>query len=74
MNLVELLPRPQRFDYNHRGVSQALTHGVVAKRQATARKVEYEILHANALEGTQPGRTGERPSDHAYVIARLELT
>ncbi len=37
------------------------------------RRVEYEILHANALEGTQPGRKGEKASDHAYVIARLEL-
>jgi predicted extracellular nuclease len=73
INLVERVPGPLRFDYNHRGLSQALTHGVVAKRQMAGRTVEYEILHANALEGTQPGRKGEKASDHAYSIARLEL-
>ncbi len=72
-NLVERVPEPLRFDYNHRGLSQALMHGVVAKRQMAGRTVEYEILHANALEGIQPGRMGEKASDHAYVIARLEL-
>lgn len=73
INLVDRVPESQRFDYNHRGLSEALMHGVVAKRQTVNRAVEYEILHANALEGTRPGRRGEKPSDHAYVIARLEL-
>jgi predicted extracellular nuclease len=72
-NLVESLPANLRYDYNHRGVSEALMHGVVAKRQMAGRTVEYEILHANALEGARPGRSGEKPSDHAYVIARLDL-
>ncbi len=73
VNLVENVPKSLRFDYNHRGISQALMHGVVAKRQLAGRTVEYEILHANALEGAQPGRKGGKASDHAYVIARLEL-
>lgn len=73
INLVETVPEPLRFDYNHRGMSQALMHGVVARRQLVGRTVEYEILHANALIGTKPGQQGEKPSDHAYVIARLEL-
>ncbi|MBZ0269699.1 hypothetical protein K8I85_16225 [bacterium] len=73
VNLVERVPEPLRYDYNHRGISQALMHGVVAKRQMEGRTVEYEILHANAETGTQPGRRGGKPSDHAYVIARLEL-
>ena len=73
VNLVDGVPEPLRFDYNHRGMSQALMHGVVAKRQTAGRTVEYEILHANALTGTPPGRTGDKASDHAYVIARLEL-
>lgn len=73
INLVERVPESLRFDYNHRGLSQALTHGVVSKRQVAGRTVEYEILHANALQGTQPGSMGDRPSDHAYVIARLQL-
>ncbi len=72
-NLVEHVPEPLRFDYNHRGLSQALMHGVVAHRQMRDRSIEYEILHANALLGAQPGRKGEKPSDHAYVIARIEL-
>ena len=72
-NLIERVPEPLRFDYNHRGLSQALMHGVVANRQLLGRRAEYEILHANALRGTRPGREGQKPSDHAYVIARLEL-
>ncbi len=72
-NLLERVPSPLRFDYNHRGLSQALMHGVVANRQLQGRTAEYEILHANALLGARPGQTGSKPSDHAYVIARLEL-
>lgn len=73
VNLVESVPTPLRFDYNHRGLSEALMHGVVAKRQLDGREVDYEILHANALLGVRPGRLGGKPSDHAYVIARLEI-
>jgi len=73
INLVERVPEPLRFDYNHRGLSEALMHGVVGRRQLAGRSAEYEILHANALTGTRPGRRGEKASDHAYVIARLEL-
>ncbi len=72
-NLVNTVPQQLRFDYNHRGISQALMHGVVGNRQLEGRKIEYEILHANALLGSRPGRTGEKASDHAYVIAGLEL-
>jgi hypothetical protein len=67
------VPLVQRYDYNHRGLSQALMHGVVANRQLEGREVQYEILHANALEGIQPGHLGAKASDHAYVIASLEL-
>ena len=73
VNLVESVPEALRFDYNHRGISQALMHGIISKRQAVGRIAEYEILHANALEGSQPGHKGDKASDHAYVIARLEL-
>ncbi len=72
-NLVDSVPRELRFDYNHRGISQALMHGVVSNRQLEDGAVEYEILHANALLGAQPGARGDKPSDHAYVLARLEL-
>lgn len=72
-NLVETVPEPLRFDYNHRGISQALMHGIVANRQLQDRRAEYEILHGNVVLGAQPGREGDKASDHAYVIARLEL-
>lgn len=73
INLVDSVPEPLRFDYNHRGMSQSLMHGVIANRQLDARTVEYEILHHNALIGSQPGRKGGKASDHAYAIAKLEL-
>ena len=73
INLVDEVPPPQRFDYNHRGMSQALMHAVVAKRQVANRSADYEILHSNALLGCQPGRESIKPSDHAYGIARLQL-
>ena len=72
-NLIYRVPLERRFDYNHRGLSQALMHGVVAKRQLEGRAAEYDILPRNALLGVQPGSLGEKPSDHAYVLARLEL-
>jgi predicted extracellular nuclease len=70
---TEGVPHDLRFDNNHRGWSQALMHGIVAPRQTEGRRIEYEILHANALLGSRPGRQGDKPSDHAYVVARLEL-
>lgn len=73
INLVDRIPEDQRYDYNHRGLSQALMHGVIAKRQLEGRLAEYEILHGNALTGTFPGQLGGKASDHGYVIARLQL-
>jgi hypothetical protein len=70
-NLVDRVPLEGRYDYNHRGVSQALMHGIVRRRQAE--RVEYEILHGNDLIGVQPGGLGDRATDHAYVIARFDL-
>lgn len=71
VNLVDRVPLGERYDYNHRGVSQVLMHGIVRKRQAPS--VEYEILHGNDLLGVRPGGLGERATDHAYVIARFDL-
>ncbi len=45
----------------------------MANRQLEGRSAEYEILHANTLIGAHPGRDNEKPSDHGYVIARLQL-
>ena len=70
-NLVESLDALERYDYNHRGKLQTLMHGIVSREGAT--KAQYEIIHGNELIGVQPGEIGDKPSDHAYVIAKLPL-
>lgn len=69
VNLVETLPLADRYDYNHRGLSQVLMHGIVSSEEAEAGRIEYEILHGNELLGTRPGDLGDKPTDHAYVLA-----
>ena len=71
-NLVETLPINERYDYNHRGNLQVLMHGIVSK-QMSNNHVAYEIIHGNELIGVKPGETSDKPSDHAYVIAKLNL-
>jgi predicted extracellular nuclease len=72
VNLVSHLPPTQRYDYNHRGKLQVLMHGIVPKALAEKR-AEYDIIHGNELLGVQPGNKGDRPSDHAYVIAKISM-
>ena len=72
VNLVNSLPENERYDYNHRGKLQALMHGLVHKNMASS--AEYEIIHGNELIGVKPGEESDKPSDHAYVIAKLKLT
>jgi predicted extracellular nuclease len=72
INLVKLLEPEQRFDYNHRGKLQVLMHGIVP-RELAAERSEYDIIHGNELLGVQPGRKGDKPSDHAYVMAKIRL-
>lgn len=72
VNLVKTLPPDQRYDYNHRGKLQVLMHGIVPRRLAEKR-AEYEIIHGNELLGIRPGQTTDKPSDHAYVIAKIRL-
>lgn len=72
MNLVKLLPPDQRYDYNHRGKLQVLMHGIVPKRLAENHS-EYDIIHGNELLGVQPGLSSDKPSDHAYVLAKIRL-
>ena len=67
------MPREERYDYNHRGKSQALMHGIVSKLHADERSMEYEILHGNELIGAKPGQLGDKATDHAYVIARIDM-
>ena len=61
-----------QHDYNHRGKLQVLMHGIVPKELAEQR-AEYEIIHGNELLGGQPGELGNKPSDHAYVIAKIRM-
>jgi len=70
VNLVMGLAPEKRYDYNHRGKLQVLMHGIVSQAQAATR-AEYEIIHGNELIGVMPGQTSDKPSDHAYVIAKL---
>jgi predicted extracellular nuclease len=72
VNLVKLLPLQQRYDYNHRGKLQVLMHGIVPKHLAEAH-AEYDIIHGNELLGVQPGKPTDKPSDHAYVMAKIRL-
>ena len=72
VNLVNLLPPEQRYDYNHRGKLQVLMHGIVPKRLAETHS-EYDIIHGNELLGVHPGKSSDKPSDHAYVLAKIRL-
>ncbi|RKZ10491.1 hypothetical protein DRQ32_07110, partial [bacterium] len=72
-NLVDTLPAPERYDYIHRGTSEALLHALVPRSLADAGRAEYEILHGNELLGVAPGTLGERATDHAYGLARLRM-
>jgi predicted extracellular nuclease len=71
-NLVNLLAPEQRYDYNHRGKLQVLMHGVVPGSLA-ADHAEYDIIHGNELLGVQPGKSSDKPSDHAYVLAKIRM-
>ena len=73
-SLVLTLPPEQRFDYNHRGKLQVLMHGILPKSLLDAGKTTYEIIHGNELIGVEPGAQTDKPSDHAYVIAKINLT
>ena len=71
-NLVYQVAPEQRYDYNHRGKLQVLMHGIVPKALAEQR-AEYDIIHGNEILGVQPGHLGDKPSDHAYVVARIRM-
>jgi len=72
VNLVNLLPPEQRYDYNHRGKLQVLMHGIVPERLAGSH-AEYDIIHGNELLGVKPGQSSDKPSDHAYVLAKIRM-
>ncbi|MFT6046639.1 MAG: putative extracellular nuclease, partial [Arenicella sp.] len=72
-NLVESLPETERYDYNHRGKLQVLMHGIIPRKLYESGGAEYQIIHGNELLGVTPGEESNKPSDHAYVIAKLKL-
>jgi predicted extracellular nuclease len=65
-NLLDRLPRPERYTYVFQGISQALDHLVVPAR--LARRAEVDVVHVNA-EFPERGRG----SDHDPVVGRLRL-
>ena len=71
VNLVFSLPENERYDYNHRGKLQVLMHGIV--HASMTDRCDYEIIHGNELIGVKPGEETDKPSDHAYVIAKITL-
>ena len=72
-NLLFTLPENERYDYNHRGKLQVLMHGLVPNYLHINSQASYEILHGNEIKGVNPGETSDKPSDHAYVIAKIKL-
>ena len=73
VNLVATLSPDSRYDYNHRGKLQVLMHGIVSREMA-GQRAEYDIIHGNELLGVKPGQSSDKPSDHAYVIARIKMS
>jgi hypothetical protein len=43
-------------------------YGIVSKRHADERDMEYEILYGNEPIGAKSGQLGDKATDHAYVI------
>jgi len=72
VNLVSLLPAEQRYDYNHRGKLQVLMHGIVPESLAE-NHADYDIIHGNEIIGVKPGQPSDKPSDHAYVLAKIKM-
>ena len=73
VNMVETLAENERYDYNHRGISQALMHGIVSRELAARDGAQYQVLHGNELIGATPGQLGGKASDHALVMVRLNM-
>lgn len=73
VNLVLNLPPEERYDYNHRGQLQVLMHAIVPHTLTEQGRADYEIIHGNELIGINPGEDSDKPSDHAYVIAKIRF-
>ncbi len=64
VNLIEKVPKAERYTYNFEGLSQAIDHGLVAGHMAESS--ELEIVHLNA-------DFTERSSDHDAFVMRVAV-
>ena len=62
-DLIDLLPKDERYSYVYEGNSQTLDHVLVAGRIAQA---DYDVVHVNAEFANQA-------SDHDPQVVRLTL-
>ncbi len=68
IDLMETLPKPERYTYVFEGNSQAIDHILVTAHLANTAAIEYDVVHVNS-EFT----TAARASDHDPHVARLTL-
>lgn len=66
-NLIQKVPKKERYTYVYQGNSQVLDHILVSKRLASSAKID--VVHVNADFTEQSGRA----SDHDPVLAQLKL-
>ena len=64
IDLIDLLPRNERYSYVYEGNSQTLDHVLVGGRIA---RLDYDVVHVNAEFANQT-------SDHDPQVVRLTLT
>lgn len=64
VDLMERIPRDDRYTFNYQGNSQTLDHVVVSP--ALAERAEIDVVHVNADTADR-----RRASDHDPVVARL---
>ena len=67
-NLINKLPREERYTYIYQGNAQALDHILVS--QGLASEAEIDIVHVNAEFVYTDGK---RASDHDPVLARIKI-
>jgi predicted extracellular nuclease len=63
LDLINLLPRDERYSYIYEGNSQTLDHVLVGGRIA---ELDYDVVHINAEFANQA-------SDHDPQVVRLSL-
>nr|WP_254660931.1 5'-nucleotidase C-terminal domain-containing protein [Bacillus sp. FJAT-27225] len=67
-NLIESVPKPERYTYNYQGNAQVLDHLLVSNRLVGS--AELDIVHLNSDFTEAHGRV----SDHDPLVALIDLT